>query len=250
MRFKNRTAVITGSTSGIGRLCAECLAREGANVMLTGRNEEAHVLHEAVAAIQNAGGTASGLTGDVRRYDEVKRVVDAAAAQYGGVDILVCCAGGASARIFNCFREFQDVPIEHIDWGIDVNLKGALYYAHAAMHYMAHQNSGVVILIGSISGEEGTDNSIDYAASKAALMGGGLKSLAQAGAPHHIRVCAVSPGPVLTRAAMGRMKTLLGRAAQPQEIVDMILYLASDQAAFITGANIMVDGGRSCMLPG
>lgn len=248
MRFKNRTAIVTGSTSGIGKLCAECLAREGANVMLTGTNEER--LHAAVAEIQSAGGAAAGMTADVRRYDEVKRVVDAAEAQFGSVDILICCAGGASARVFDCYKEFQDVPIEHFDWGIDVNLKGAVYYAHAAMHYMAQQNSGVIVLLGSVAGEEGTEYSIDYAASKAALMGGALKSLAQAGAHHNIRVCTVSPGPVMTREAMSKMKTLLGRAAQTQEVVDLILYLASEQASFITGANFMVDGGRTCMMPG
>lgn len=247
MRFKNQTAIVTGSTSGIGKLCAECLAREGARVMLTGTNEER--LNAAVASIPSTGGVAAGMVADVRCYDEVKRVVDAAAARFGSVDILVCCAGGASARVFNCYREFQDVPIEHFDWGIDVNLKGAIYYAHAAMHYMAQQNSGVIVLLGSVAGEEGTEYSIDYAASKAALMGGALKSLAQAGAHHNIRVCTVSPGPVLTREAMGKMKTLLGRAAQTQEIVDVILYLASDQASFITGANFMVDGGRTSMLP-
>lgn len=247
MRFEGKVAVVTGSTSGIGKLCAESLAREGAAVMLTGTNEER--LNNAVTGIVSDGGRAAGMIADVRRYDEVEQVCTKAVELFGKIDILVCCAGGASSRIFGVNKEFHEYPVELLDWGIDVNLKGPLYFARACMAHMVRQKSGVIILLGSITGEEGTDNAIDYAASKSALMNGALKSLAQCGAPHGIRVCTVSPGPVLTREAMGRMKTLLGRAAQPQEIVDLMLYMASEQASFITGANVMIDGGRSCMMP-
>ena len=248
MRFENKTAIVTGAASGIGRLCAECLALEGANVVLTDVNAER--LDTAVQEISAKGGSAMGIPADVRDSAAVQQVCDRAADRFGGIDILVNCAGGASSRIFGCDREFHEYPIELLDWGIDVNLKGPLYFSRAAMAHMARQNSGVIILLGSITGEEGTNNSVDYAAAKSALMNGALKSLAQCGAPHNIRICTVSPGPVLTREAMGKMRTLLGRAADPQEIVDLILYLASAQAAFITGANIMIDGGRSSMLPG
>lgn len=247
MRFKGKVAVITGSTSGIGKLCAECLAREGAAVMLTGTNEER--LEGAVKGILDEGGKAAGMLADVRNYDEVEKVCNKAAELFGKIDILVACAGGASSRIFGVNKEFHEFPVELLNWGIDVNLKGTLYFARACMAHMVRHNSGVVILLGSISGEEGTDNAVDYAASKSALMGGALKSLAQCGAPHGIRVCTVSPGPVLTREAMGKMKTLLGRAAETQEVVDLILYIASDQAGIITGTNVMIDGGRSSMLP-
>ena len=247
MRFEKKTVVITGATSGIGRLCAECFAREGANVMLTGTNPDR--LNAAVEAIRAFGGETRGKLADTRNYGEVEAVCTAAVETYGGIDVLICCAGGASARVFGCYKEYQDCPIEHLDWGIDVNLKGPLYYAHAAMKHMAQKNSGVIVFLGSIAGEEGTEYSIDYAASKAALMGGALKSMAQCGARHNIRVCTVSPGPVLTREAMSQMKTLMGRAAQTQEIVDLIMYVASEQAAFMTGCNIMIDGGRSSMLP-
>ena len=245
MRFEGKSVLVTGAASGIGRLCAGCFARKGARVTLTDINAEA--LDAAVTSLPE--GSVQGVRADVRRYDEVERVCQAAVRAYGGIDILVCCAGGASARIFNCFAPFPDYPIEYFDWGIDVNLKGPIYFAHAAMKPMFEHGSGVIVLLGSITGEEGTDNAVDYAAAKSALMGGALKSLAQCGAPHGVRVCTVSPGPVLTRPAMGNMKTLLNRAADPQEIVDLILYVASDRAAFMTGSNIMIDGGRSSMLP-
>lgn len=247
MRFKNKVVVITGSTSGIGKLCAECFAREGAAVMLTGTNEER--LHKAVDAIVAEGGRTEGMIADIRNYAEIEKVCDRAAEAFGKIDILVACAGGASSRVFGVSKEFHEYPIELLDWGIDVNLKGPLYFARACMAHMVKQKSGVVILLGSITGEEGTDNAVDYAAAKSALMNGALKSLAQCGAPHGIRVCTVSPGPVLTREAMGKMKTLLGRAAETQEIVDLIMFMASEQAGFITGSNVMIDGGRSSMLP-
>jgi len=91
---------------------------------------------------------------------------------------------------------------------------------------------------------------MEYPVAKSGLMYGLTKSVAQYGAPHNIRCVCVSPGPVLTRANMANMKTLLGRAAEPQEIIDMVLFIASDKGQFINGANIMIDGGRSAMLPG
>lgn len=248
MGFAGKTVLITGSASGMGKLCAECFARAEANVVLTDVNEKG--LQEAVERILAENGNAIGVVADARDYQQVEGVCKRAEAAFGGIDILVNCAGGASSRIFGCNKPYHEYPIEYLDWGIDVNLKGPLYFSHAAMAQMAKKRAGVVILFGSITGEEGTDNSVDYAAAKSALMNGVLKSLAQCGAPYNIRVCTVSPGPVLTRKAMGQMKTLLNRAAEPQEVVDLVMYLASEKAAFINGANVMIDGGRSCMLPG
>lgn len=133
------------------------------------------------------------------------------------------------------------------DWGIDVNLKGQFYFDHAVLKQMAEQKSGVMVNIGSITGEEGCNASVAYSTSKSGVMNGLTKSLALYGAKYNVRVVCVSPGPVLTRPGMANMKTLLGRAAEPQEIVDLILYLASDKAAFITGINILADGGRNIM---
>ena len=160
-------------------------------------------------------------------------------------------AGGTAVRMQKVDRvqypEFPDVPIEVYDWGIDVNLKGPFYFAHAVLKQMREQNGGLIINIGSITGAEGDGYGMDYPTSKAGLMYGLTKSIAQYGAKYGIRCCCVAPGPVLTRKAMANMKTSLGRAAEPQEIIDLILYLASDKGAFIDGVTILIDGGRNIM---
>ena len=109
---------------------------------------------------------------------------------------------------------------------------------------MIEQKNGVIITLGSVSGVEGAAGAVSYSCSKFGMIAL-AKSLAIAGAPHGVRACCVSPGPVLTRPGMAGMKTRLGRAAEPKEVVDLILYLCSDKAAFITGTNYMIDGGRS-----
>ena len=146
--------------------------------------------------------------------------------------------------------DFPDTPIEVFDWGIDVNLKGPFYFGHAVLGIMRDQKSGLIVNIGSITGCDGDGWSMAYPTSKAGLMFGLTKSQAQYGAQHGIRAVCVSPGPVLTRPAMAGMKTLLGRAAEPQEIIDLILFIASDKGQFINGENIMIDGGRNAMVRG
>ena len=141
--------------------------------------------------------------------------------------------------------DFPDVPIDVFDWGLDVNLKGPFYFAHAVLKQMRTQNSGLIVNIGSITGAEGSGQGMDYSTAKAGLMYGLTKSIAQYGAAHNIRCVCVSPGPVLTRADMAKMGTLLHRAADPEEIIDLILFIASDKGQFINGENIMIDGGRN-----
>ena len=243
--FSGKTALITGGASGLGFLCGKCFSELGAAVVLLDINEDS--LIEKVSEIRSCGGIATGICTDIRFYDQVIKARDFAVETYGAIDIVVNCAGGSAMRIWNCHEEFKDVPIEVYDWGLDVNLKGPFYINHACMKQMAEQKSGVIINIGSITGEEGCESAVDYSAAKSGVMYGLTKSLALYGAKYGVRVCCVSPGPVLTRAAMSNMKTLLGRAADPQEIVDLILYLASDKAAFITGTNYLIDGGRNIM---
>jgi len=250
MNFTGKVAVSTGAASGMGLLFAENFAALGGNVVLCDVNEAA--LTEKVAAINERGaGKALGVLCDVRDYAQVCAARDKAVAAFGRIDVMANFAGGTAVRMCKVDREqypeFPDVPIDVYDWGIDVNLKGPFYFAHAVLKQMREQKCGLIINIGSITGAEGDGYGMDYPTSKAGLMYGLTKSIAQFGAPYGIRAVCVSPGPVLTRAAMAKMKTLAGRAADPQEIVDLCLFLASEKAQFINGENIMIDGGRNAM---
>lgn len=249
LHFKDKVALITGAASGMGFLSAKCMAEEGACVVLCDINAEALQKAEAEIGIPDR---TLAVTVDATDYNQVVAARDAAVARFSRIDILICCAGGAETRLFankipeGCHK-FHEIPIEIYDMGIDLNLKGAFYFDHAVMAQMAEQKSGVIINLGSVTGEEGSYTAIAYAASKAALMKGVVKSLALAGAEYGVRACCIAPGPVLTRPGMAGMKTLQGRAAEPQEIVDMILYLASDKAACITGTTFFCDNGRIAM---
>ena len=250
MDFTNKVAISTGAASGMGLLFAENFAALGGNVVLCDVNAEA--LAEKVAAINEKGqGKAIGQLCDVRDYAQVCAARDKAVEVFGRIDVMANFAGGTAVRMCKVDREkhpeFPDVPIDVYDWGIDVNLKGPFYFAHAVLKQMREQKSGLVINIGSITGEEGDGYGMDYPTSKAGLMFGLTKSIAQFGAPYGIRAVCISPGPVLTRAAMANMKTLVGRAAEPQEIIDLVLFVASEKGEFINGENIMIDGGRNAM---
>ena len=234
----------------MGLLFSQNMASLGANVVMCDVNEE--ILSEKVNEINAKGeGRAIGVICDVRDYEAVCAARDKAVEAFGRIDILANFAGGTAVRMCKVDRtkhpEFPDVPIEVYDWGIDVNLKGPFYFAHAVMKQMREQGCGLIINIGSITGAEGDGYGMDYPTSKAGLMYGLTKSLAQYGSKYGVRAVCVSPGPVLTRANMARMQTLMGRAAEPQEIIDLCLFLASDKGQFINGENIMIDGGRSAM---
>jgi NAD(P)-dependent dehydrogenase (short-subunit alcohol dehydrogenase family) len=240
MRFENKVAIITGAASGMGLLAAQTFVQEGGAVVMTDVNAD------AVAAAAGAlDGRAIGVPADVRVYAEVKAVAEAALKTYGRIDVLLNFAGGAETRVWNCHKPFHELPVEVVDWGLDVNLKGAVYFCHAVMGAMIGRKSGVIINLGSVTGVEGSAGAVNYSAAKSGIIGL-TKSLALSGAPHGVRVCCVSPGPVLTRPGMAAMRTRLGRAAEPREVVDLILYLCSDQAGFITGSNHLIDGGRTC----
>ena len=248
MNFTGKTAISTGAASGMGLLFAENFAELGGNVVMCDVNEE--TLSEKVAQINQKGkGRVIGMVCDVRDYAKVCAVRDKAVETFGSIDIVVNFAGGFARRMLNVDSslDFPDVSIDVFDWGLDVNLKGPFYFAHACLKQMREQKSGLIINIGSISGVDGSGFGMDYPVAKAALMYGLTKSVAQYGSPHNIRCVCVSPGPVLTRPNMANMKTLLGRAADPQEIIDLCLFLASDKGQFINGENIMIDGGRNAM---
>mgnify|MGYP003816838129 CR=1 FL=1 len=244
--FKDKAAIITGAGSGLGLLCAQQLAAQGCAVAMV--DIDGTAVTAQAQALSSQGFKALALPTDVTNYDQVEKACAKTAETFGGLDIVISCAGGSCIRIRKADPKaaFWQVPIEVYDWGLDVNMKGPFYLAHAAMGLMK-DHGGVIINLGSVTGAEGSASSVAYATAKSGVMAGLTKSLALAGAPYGIRACCVTPGPVLTRPGMAGMKTLLGRSAQPQEVVDLILYLASDRAAFITGTDYRIDGGRLIM---
>lgn len=246
MDFSGKTAISTGAASGMGLLFAQNFAALGGNAVLCDVNE--NILKAKTEEINAKGkGKAIAVVCDVRDYKQVCKARDKAVEAFGSIDVVANFAGGFAKRVLNASGEFPDVPIEVFDWGLDVNLKGPFYFAHAVASTMRKQRSGLIINIGSITGVEGDGGGPEYPTAKAGLMYGLTKSVAQFGAPYGVRCVCVSPGPVLTRASMAGMKTLLGRAAEPQEIIDLCLFLASDKGQFINGENIMIDGGRAAM---
>jgi len=240
--FAGKTVLITGAASGIALTTSRMFARQGAHLVMVDINKEK--LEAEVEAIRREGGEATACPIDIRDYDLVRTAVALARETYGGLDILVNCAGGSASRVFGECCGFDKLSREALEWGIDVNFRAPLYFAHAVLPIMIEQKSGVIINIGSITGVTGGHDA-DYSAAKSGMIGL-TKSLALLGAPHGVRACCVSPGPILTRPAMAQMHTPLGRAGQPDEVAHLILYLCSDKAAFITGNNYMIDGGRSC----
>lgn len=241
MRFENRTAIITGAASGMGLCASQKMAKEGAIVYMVDVNEAR--VTELAQEIVSAGGHAVPCPCDVRDFDQIQAVVNKCLTDEGHVDIVINFAGGFPARMCGCKDgAFIHTPLDVLDWGIAVNFRAPMLFARAVMEPMMNQKKGVIINIGSVDGETG--GAVDYAAEKSGLTYGLTKALARIGAPYGVRCCAVSPGPVLTRAAMSGMKTALGRAAEPIEIVKLVMYLCSDDAAFITGTNYNIEGGR------
>ena len=247
--FEKKTVLITGGASGIGLLSAQNYAKLGANVVMVDYNQEA--LDERVAEIKAYNENVLGICIDIREYAKVEEACKQAYDTFGSIDILLNCAGGNEIRLCNKpGLEFHELPIEVFDFGLDVNLKGAIYFDHAALKYMAMQNSGVIIHLGSITGAEGSPNGVAYATAKSALMHGTTLSIAQAGAKHNVRCVCLALGPILTRPAMANMKTMLGRAGEVQEVVDLILYVTGEDGAFMTGNTIYLDGGRNALTRG
>ena len=242
--YKGRTVVITGAASGMGLFASQELCAAGANVVMCDVNAES--LESCVAKINDEGrGRAVACVTDVRKFADAEKAA-AEAAKLGGCDVLITFAGGNEARCCKSHVPFYEQPVEVLDWGIDVNLKGPIYFARALMPQMVAKKKGVICCLGSVTGVEGDGVGTMYGTAKSGLFNF-VKGLAVAGGPHGVRSVCVTPGPILSRAAMSGMPTILGRAGEMKELVDVVLFLCSDDASFVTGTNHIVDGGRLLM---
>jgi NAD(P)-dependent dehydrogenase (short-subunit alcohol dehydrogenase family) len=249
MRLDGKTALITGGTSGIGKATALLFAQEGANIMLTGRNTERG---DAVAAeIRHAGGAAVFVRADVRSSDDCRRAVEATVAEFGSLDVLVNNAG--------VYFQGDAVSCTEEEWDeqVDSSLKGTFLMSKFALPHMIERGSGSIVNMSSGWGLEGGEKAVAYCAAK-----GGMvvmtKAMAIDHGPQGIRVNAVCPGDTVTpmEEADAQRQGIewseyvrwaserpLGRMGEPEEIARAVLFLASEESSFITGAALPVDGG-------
>ena len=244
MQLKDKVAVVTGASRGIGRAIAIELARRGAKVVVN-YNASAGAAEEVVNAIKDAGGQAIAVKADVSRLDEAQALIKAATDTFGRLDILVNNAGTTRDMLLAIMKE------EDWDLVLATNLKSAFNCSKAALRPMMRQKYGRIVSITSVAGIAGNPGQTNYAASKAGLIGF-TKSLAKEIGPRHITVNAVAPGFVeteLTKDLPANLKeaalkaTPLGRWGSAEEMAYAVAFLASDEAAFITGQTLSVDGG-------
>lgn len=247
MRLKDRVCMITGAAAGIGKAVALRFAQEGASVCICDLDE---VGGDAVA--QETGG--SFLKVNVAKRDEAQRWAEAVHAEHGRIDVLINNAGVLRDGLLVKVKDgelVKQMPEEEFDLVIDVNLKGTFNCTQAVAPFMIQQNQGVIINATSIVGLDGNFGQTNYVASKAGVIGM-TKVWARELGRHQVRVNAIAPGFTLTEMVQQMPEkalesmvahTPLGRMGQPVDIANAYLFLASDEASFISGEVIRVDGG-------
>jgi NAD(P)-dependent dehydrogenase (short-subunit alcohol dehydrogenase family) len=242
-RLAGKTAVITGSANGIGRATAERFAAEGAALVLNDR--DAAALESLVTELTGKGANARGVLGDVSQEADVRHLMDAAVQAYGGIDILVANAGVIPEA------DLASATLEVWERTMATNGRGIFLCCKYAAEVMVPRGKGAIVCLSSISAFGGQPGQAVYGPSK--FVASGLtKHLAIDLAAKGIRVNAVAPGTIATPAVARMSKEgidkvvklhPLGRMGRPEEVASAILFLASDEASFITGAVLPVDGG-------
>ncbi|WP_417241357.1 SDR family NAD(P)-dependent oxidoreductase [Celeribacter sp.] len=243
MTLNGKTAIVTGAGRDIGRACAVRLAQEGANVVLNYFSSSAGA-EEAVAEITAAGGKAVALQGDLNTQEGADALVAKAVSEFGGVDILVNNTGGLIAR-----KTIAEMSLEHWNAVMDLNLTSTFLMVKACL---PHLKSGAIINLASQAGRDGGGGgAVAYATSKGAVTTM-TRGLAKELGPD-VRVNAVCPGMIdtdfhniFTKPEVRKIvegATPLKRQGAPMDVANLVAYLASDQAAFITGANVDINGG-------
>ena len=242
-RLDQKVAIVTGATQGIGLACAERLLREGARVMLV------DIKPEGASVARQLGEQARFFTADVSLKVDVDAMIAATMSEFGRIDILINNAGVTHAA------DFLDLSEDDFDRVLRINLKSMFLCSQAAARHMVRQNSGCIINMSSVNAELAIPNQVPYVVSK-----GGINQLTKVMAlnlaPHGIRVNGIGPGTILTELAKKAVlaspearhtilsRTPAGRCGEPEEIASVAAFLASDDASYMTGQTMYVDGGR------
>ena len=240
----DRVAIVTGGTRGIGKVIAEQLAKAGSLVAVVGRN--ASKADEVVAEIRENGGTAEAFLGDISDDNECRKIASEVYGKFGQIDILVNCAGGLTAT------PIEKITREEWDNILGVNLSGTFFMIQSALPYLEKSKAGRIINISSNAGRMGGyANSQSYTASKGGVIAI-TKGIARKLAPKQITVNVVCPGTTKTEMSQEydeeTLKTLLGRIpigrlGKPEDTAAAVCFFASEEAGFITGAVLDVNGG-------
>lgn len=247
-KLKDKVAIVTGARRGMGRTHALTLAKAGAKVVVSDISLED--CQKVVEEIEKEKGEAIAVKCDVTKKEEVDEMVKRTIEKFSKVDILVNNAGICQ------FKPFLELTEEEWDKTLDINLKGYFLCAQAAAKEMAKQKSGVIINIASVAmGQQGVGfpSIVHYCASKGGIVGM-TEALAVELAPHNIRVNAVAPGMIdtpmieATKSDPKMMEAMLAkipmhRAGKPEEVSNLVLFLASDGSSYMTGSTVVVDGG-------
>jgi len=247
VKLKDKATIVTGGASGIGRAIAEACAREGARVAVVDLNADG--ARETVALIEKAGGAAAAWPLDITDVAGVDRMVEEVAARWGGVHVLVNCAGWDKPM------PFVDTTPEFWDKILAINLKGPIACMRAALRVMIKQEGGKIVTIASDAGRVGSTGEAVYSAAKGGLIAL-TKTVARETARHRINVNCVCPGPSDTplfrnefAATSPKLAESLkrvipwGRLGVPDDVAPAVVFLASEDANFITGQTLSVSGG-------
>ena len=254
MEFENRVAVVTGAAGGIGLATAQAFAEQGATVVLADINETA--VHEAASSIEKSGSEALAIRADVADIDSVKAMVEQTVSRFGGVDVLVNNA--ANLTLAQADEGVLDADFDLWDQMYRINLRGCIAACKFAIPHMLEGGRGAIINVSSAAALNGDIRRVAYGATKAGL-DLATKSIATTFGKQGIRCNGVSPGTIMAESTRDAARpdlldvqlanVLLPDIGRPEQIADVITFVASDRASFLTGQIIGVDGGLMAHMP-